>query len=194
MNPDLNQLPPPPFSYGNISESFPNALETLGAFFTSFFFWLQVVSLFVSLFLILGIIYSSIRINHIRKKEKEALRAAEVPVSATETEPVIIANPRWEHVQSLILSESEQDWRIAIMEADIMLNDMMTRMQYGGDTLGEKLKSVEKSDFTTIDDAWDAHKVRNEIAHKGNEYILSKREVDRTIRLYQKVFEEFHFI
>jgi|AntRauTorckE6833_2_1112554.scaffolds.fasta_scaffold50650_1 hypothetical protein len=194
MNPEPHQLPPSPFSYRSIAESLPNLAETLGGFLSAFFFWLQVVSLFVSLFLILGIIYSNIRISHIRKKEKEALKAIEVPVSAVETDPVIIANPRWEHVQSLIQSESEQDWRIAIMEADIMLSDMLTRMQYEGDTLGEKLKSVEKSDFTTINDAWEAHKIRNEIAHKGNEYILSKRDVDRTIRLYQKVFEEFHFI
>ncbi|MEX0933120.1 MAG: hypothetical protein WDZ74_00055 [Candidatus Paceibacterota bacterium] len=194
MNSDPHQLPPSPFSYRNIAESFPNLGERLGDFFTAFFFWLQVVSLFVSIFLILGIVYSTIRINHIRKKEKEALKEAEVPVSVAETEPVTIVNPRWEHVLSLVQSESEQDWRVAIMEADIMLNDMMTRMQYEGETLGIKLKSVEKSDFNTIDNAWDAHKVRNEIAHKGNEYILSKREVDRTIRLYQSVFEEFHFI
>lgn len=194
MNPEPHQLPPSPFSYENIAETFPNLGESLGSFFSAFFFWLQVVSLFVSLFLILGIIYSNIRITYIRKKEREALRTAEVPVSAAETDPVTIVNPRWEHVQSLIQSESEQDWRVAIMEADIMLNDMMTRMQYDGDTLGEKLKSVEKSDFNTIDDAWQAHKIRNEIAHKGNEYILSKRDVDRTVRLYQNVFEEFHFI
>jgi hypothetical protein len=162
--------------------------------FSSFFYWLQVVSLFASLFLVLGIIYSSVRINHIRKKEKEALRAATVPVSAAPSETVAETNPRWERILELASSDSEQDWRIAIMEADIMLDDMLTRMQYNGDTLGEKLKSVEKSDFLTIDNAWEAHKVRNQIAHTGSDYILSKREVDRTIALYKSVFDEFHFI
>ncbi|MEX0910030.1 MAG: hypothetical protein WDZ75_01915 [Candidatus Paceibacterota bacterium] len=188
------QLPPPPFSYRNINELFPNLGEALSSFFETFFFWLQVVSMFVSLFLILGIIYSSIRINHIRKKEKEALGVAAVPTESLSGEVDTLVNPRWERVLTLAESDSEQDWRIAILEADIMLDDMMSRMQYDGDTLGEKLKAVEKSDFNSIDDAWEAHKVRNEIAHKGNEYILSKREVTRTIALYRRVFEEFHFI
>jgi hypothetical protein len=188
------QLPPSPFSYRNLGEQFSNIGGVLGDFFETFFYWLQVVSMFASLFLILGIIYSVVRINDIRRKEKEVLNMATIPTVSAGDAPDTFTNPRWEHVLSLAESDSEQDWRIAIMEADIMLDDMMTRMQYNGETLGEKLKTVEKSDFNTIDDAWEAHKVRNNIAHSGKEFILSKRDVDRTIALYRKVFEEFHFI
>jgi hypothetical protein len=188
------QLPPSPFTYRNISELFPNIGGVLGDFFEAFFYWVQVVSMFASLFLILGIIYSIVRINHIRKKEKEVLNMATLHTVSSDNEVDTFINPRWEHVLSLAESDSEQDWRIAIMEADIMLDDMMTRMQYSGETLGEKLKSVEKSDFNSIDDAWEAHKVRNNIAHAGSDHILSKRDVSRTIALYRKVFEEFHFI
>ncbi|MEX2405199.1 MAG: hypothetical protein WD579_01195, partial [Candidatus Paceibacterota bacterium] len=69
-----------------------------------------------------------------------------------------------------------------------------TAMGHQGDTLGEKLKSVEKSDFTSIDQAWEAHKVRNAIAHEGVDMDISHRKVRRTIELYKTVFEEFHYI
>jgi len=103
-------------------------------------------------------------------------------------------NKRWDHVLELMYSDNPGDWRLAVLEADIALEDMISRMGYKGENLGEKLKNIEKSDFKTIDDAWEAHKIRNILAHRGSDYILTKREARRVIDLYSRVFEEFHYI
>lgn len=170
-------------------------VDIFGDLFPTFFFWLQVVSLFVSFLLVLGIIYSLMRINHIRAKEKERYEGAVVAASmAAPVRQMPVRNERWEHVLKLAESDSETDWRLAIIEADIILDELVSRMQYPGETLGEKLKGVERSDFLTIDNAWEAHKVRNEIAHSGSGFVLSRRLVDKTINNFKLVFEEFHFI
>lgn len=168
----------------------------LNAFY-SFFYWLQVVSLFLALFLLIGIVYSVVRINQIRRAEKLVMEEAAggaVDQPGVAVPDPLRTNPRWEHVKLLMESESENDWRLAILEADIMLADMVERMQYPGETLGEKLKGIERSDFNTIDNAWEAHKVRNKIAHEGSDMQLTQREAKRVIGLYESVFEEFHYI
>ena len=101
------------------------------------------------------------------------------------------AEQRWERVQTLLHSASESDWRLAILEADVMLDEMVGHMGYHGDSLGEKLKGVEKSDFTTLDLAWEAHGVRNHIAHEGAAFSLTEREAQRVVKLYEDVFQEF---
>ncbi|MCB9805842.1 hypothetical protein H6775_01640 [Candidatus Nomurabacteria bacterium] len=103
-------------------------------------------------------------------------------------------NERWEHVQSLVHSRNESDWRQAIMEADIILDSMLERMGYDGDSVGEKLKKIEESDFLTLNKAWDAHRVRNKIAHSGINFYLDKNEAERVVKLYKEVFEEFYYI
>lgn len=103
-------------------------------------------------------------------------------------------NPKWERVLELSDSMNESDWRLAIIEADIMLAELLEKMQLPGDTIGEKMKLIEKSDFTTIDNAWEAHKMRNAIAHQGSNFTLTQREAKRIILLYQSVFEEFQII
>ena len=103
-------------------------------------------------------------------------------------------NERWERVQELVHSPDAGNWRLAILEADIMLTDIVARMGYSGERLGEQLKQVEKSDFTTLDKAWEAHKIRNTIAHEGGDFILTQREARRVIVLYEDVFREFHYI
>ena len=103
-------------------------------------------------------------------------------------------NPRWEMVSGLASSASESDWRRAILEADIMLAALLTERGYPGDTLGEQLKQANPLQFTTLDLAWEAHRMRNAIAHLGDAFPLTQRDVTTTINQFQRVFEEFDYI
>jgi hypothetical protein len=116
-------------------------------------------------------------------------------VPADNVEPA--KNPmvsKWEKIIKLSESENQSDWRLAIIEADIILDELLEKLQLPGDTMGEKLKAVEKSDFTTIDYAWEAHKARNMIAHEGSDFLINQREIRRIISLYEAVFKEFSLI
>ena len=75
-----------------------------------------------------------------------------------------------------------------------MLGDLLMKMGYRGESIGEKLKRVDKGDFKTLDDAWEAHKIRNEIAHAGFDYPFSQHDARRAIGMYRRVFEEFFYI
>lgn len=101
---------------------------------------------------------------------------------------------RWEKIVKKSESENQSEWRLAIIEADIMLDELLEKLQLPGDTMGEKLKAVEQSDFTTIEYAWEAHKARNAIAHEGSNFLINQREVRRIISLYEAVFKEFSLI
>ena len=75
-----------------------------------------------------------------------------------------------------------------------MLDELLRAQGYHGDSVGEMLKGVEKSDMLTLDNAWDAHKVRNQIAHAGSDYLLNERDAKRIITLFESVFKEFKII
>jgi hypothetical protein len=108
--------------------------------------------------------------------------------------PAASTNPKWDRILTHVASSNENDWRLAIIEADIMLAELLDAMHLPGDSIGDKLKAVEPSDFTTLDQAWEAHKVRNQIAHGGSDFHLSQREAKRVIDMYEAVFKEFEFI
>lgn len=104
------------------------------------------------------------------------------------------AQARWEEVTKLANSTNESDWRRAIMEADIMLGEALATQGYRGATVGDRLKDANPLQMTTLDIAWQAHKVRNEIAHGGEGYHLSEWDTKGTIDFYRRVFEELGFI
>lgn len=105
-----------------------------------------------------------------------------------------VLNEKWELVLKHINSENPADWRLAIIEADIMLEDLLEASGYHGETVGDRLKAVEPSDMLTLDQAWEAHKVRNRIAHSGSDFDLSEREAKRVVALFESVFKEFEII
>jgi len=76
----------------------------------------------------------------------------------------------------------------------VMLEELLRTIGYNGESVGEMLKSVDKNEFLTIEDAWEAHKVRNAIAHSGGDFQLNERETKRVIALFEKVFKEFQVI
>lgn len=132
-------------------------------------------------------------------KESKVVKVGGLNLPTAQPEPEVVKeelkqNNKWKHIQSLINSHNMNDWRQAVIEADIILDEMLSKMQYAGESIGEKLKNVEESDFITLNKAWEAHKIRNQIAHKGSEFTLTKQEASRVIGLYQKVFEEFYYI
>ena len=110
------------------------------------------------------------------------------------TETTHIINTQWEKILNNIESQNENDWRAAIIEADIILEDLLDRFDLPGDTVSDKLKGIEASDFVNINSAWEAHKIRNQIAHDGQAFVLTQREAKRVIELYRSVFEEFEII
>lgn len=155
---------------------------------------LQPIAIIITLFFAYVIIYCKIRLKQIEKAEAAARHARLVKDAHAHPGQDPELNAKWVKIQAHINSPNPSDWRLAILEADIMLFEVLDKMGFQGDSIGEKLKGVKKEDFLTLDLAWEAHKVRNKIAHEGAGFDLSERDAKRMIDLYKKVFEEFYHI
>jgi hypothetical protein len=100
-------------------------------------------------------------------------------------------HPKFAIIQGYMSSTSEALWRIGIMEADNLLGEVLREKGYQGEGVGEMLKSAS---FRTVDLAWDAHKIRNRIAHEGSNFELTEREAKRAFSLFESVFRDLKVI
>lgn len=148
-------------------------------------------SLLLSLICCAAIIYCALRIWQIRQAEWAQFSQAAHTVAG---EDIPRTQLRWNRVLEHAQSDDEHKWRLAILEADIMLNELLDLQGYKGETMADKMKQVPRAQFNSIDDAWEAHRVRNRVAHEGSEHRLSEREKNTVINLYERIFREFGFI
>jgi len=135
--------------------------------------------------------YCSIRVFLLRRHEAKMFNAAQRPVA---TRDIPKTQLRWSRILEQARGGSEHGWRLAILEADILLNELLDMQGYKGETMADKMKQVDRAHFNSVDAAWEAHKIRNRIAHDGAAHALSQREARRVISLYEKVFREFGYI
>lgn len=161
-------------------------------YFVSFLAKFIIFGVFVSIaFAILSIIWW-MKYQEEMRNTKESLKA--VVSKSTEEKSDGVFTLKWQQVLKHANSENQNDWALAIISADVILGDLLDGMNLLGDTIGEKLKVVEKGDFHTLDNAWEAHKIRNAIAHSDFDFQINQREVKRVIALYETVFKEFSII
>jgi hypothetical protein len=102
-----------------------------------------------------------------------------------------LSHPKFEIIRGYMNSTSEALWRIGIMEADNLLGETLREKGYEGDGVGEMLKNAS---FKTVQLAWDAHKVRNRIAHDGSSFQLTAHEAKRVFNLYESVLRELKVV
>lgn len=161
----------------------PKAWETLGT-----------TSMILSLIFITIIIFSLVRLREIQMEEKEEVDHEIKKAVAEDEERDRTANPRWHYILTLVESPNDSDWRVSIIEADTMLEELLREKGMEGDTVSELLEEARSNGYASMQDAWEAHLVRNKIAHQGSEFPVSQVEARRVIRMFQNFFEELRVI
>jgi hypothetical protein len=173
------------FDLLNIDSPFGGWLDTLATIWNIY----TILAYIISFILLIIYIYATIRWNEYLAVQAQLIRDEEALYD--EYYRGAKPNNRLDEVLQHIASEEPADWKLAIIEADILLDGLLKERGYAGNSLGERLRSITPAQLSSIDDAWEAHKVRNQIAHEGADFILTKRLADQTISRYQRVFNEF---
>lgn len=164
-------------------------------FFLAFWSFWRVASVVLIGWGIYTFIYSHKKIREI-DHEEEKIYGRKIDEAGENAVAHVVdkSEEKWLKIVAHANSENPSEWRVAIIEADIMLEELLRASGYHGESIGDMLKSVEVGDMVTLDAAWEAHKVRNRIAHSGTDFDLTDRETRRVISLFEAVFKEFEII
>jgi len=76
---------------------------------------------------------------------------------------------RWSEIEKMA-SGSAVNLKIAVMEADALLDYALKSLAMPGNTLGERLKFAAYK-FPKIRNVWNAHRLRNQLAHEASFYL-----------------------
>lgn len=150
---------------------------------------LKFSSVIISIILSFGILIVLYKIARLRGKRvvhlADFLEREEIPETRVN---------RWAEIENNIESENSADWKMAIIEADSIIDSIIQRIGYDGENLGERLKNIEPSDFENLQNIWEAHKVRNRIAHEAERFELTKEEAKAALEKYKKALRELKYI
>ncbi len=138
-------------------------------------------------------------LTNTEKKEVKEVKETKIPDNLPVSLDYVpdtngIINPKWELVEKYYNSGNPSDWRIAIIEADILLFEALQASGFPGDTIGEMLKGANTAQLQSLQTAWKSHLIRNRLAHEGASMQLTRQTVEVAIEGFRTVFTELNFI
>ena len=165
------------FQLAQIGDYFPFLGENLGN--------LKIVmaSLTGIVFLLLVIVV--VKLNRLAAKRIDIAKIIAPPSPASSG-----VNARWEEVQRHITSTREAEWKFAVIEADKVVDDIL-KNSFPGETMGERLMNIDRSQLEKLNALWEAHKIRNRLVHDTN-YFLRYAEAKRAVILYERTLKVLH--
>lgn len=77
--------------------------------------------------------------------------------------------------------------KLAVMEADTLLDSALKSMSMPGQTLGERLK-VASYKYTKLKNVWWAHKLRNQLVHEAS-FQLGQRQAKQALDEFERALK-----
>lgn len=94
---------------------------------------------------------------------------------------------KWKNVVKRLETGNEEEYKLAVLEADGMLEQTLQRMGFTGDTVAERLLKVSTGIISNLPEIRAANSVRNNIVHDPS-YRLTLSEARRIIEIYEVAF------
>jgi hypothetical protein len=95
----------------------------------------------------------------------------------------------WTKVQSKLKDGSADSLRLAIVEADGVVDEALQRMGLSGETFADRLGHLNPEKYHTLDKLWDAHRVRNNLVHTPD-FQVSTAKAEEAIAAYEAFLKD----
>lgn len=100
---------------------------------------------------------------------------------------------RWGKIRKRLETGNESEYKVAVIEADNVIDELLKRMGYKGENLSERLDNIPPGQIENIDGFREAHKVRNRIIHEEG-FKLAKESAEAILGTYEKFLKEFEVL
>ena len=99
---------------------------------------------------------------------------------------------RWQEVRSASQQHGQMGMKMALVEADTLLDSALKSIMMPGETLGERLKMACYK-YPKLKDVWWAHKLRNQLVHQ-HDFKLSDRQTRQALDEFEKALKTLNIL
>jgi hypothetical protein len=99
----------------------------------------------------------------------------------------------WEGIKKKLASANPVDYKVALIEADDFIGEIVKGLGYAGDNFGERLDNIPEDHVMNVAGMRQAHQVRNKIIHDDN-FVLSQNDALGVLSQYEEFLRGFQVI
>ncbi|MFH1643146.1 MAG: hypothetical protein ABH967_00695 [Patescibacteria group bacterium] len=94
------------------------------------------------------------------------------------------AKSKWNKIIKRLKKGKEAELKLAVIDADQMLADVLNKIGYPGETLSESLAKIDVETLTNLEEVKEAHKIASNVMHDPD-YDLDINSAEKVLRAYK---------
>jgi len=150
--------------------------------------FLKVISLVLSGFFIWGIYYCIAGSGYAKKRFDEFSDAIGVGDTGKRRQW-----RAWKRILKRLKSDNMIKWKMAILEADAIFDEILKMGGYQGNDIHERFKQLPPTALSNFEQIQMAHKIRDRVRQESD-FVISKAEAEEVIKIYGQAFKELGLI
>jgi hypothetical protein len=100
---------------------------------------------------------------------------------------------RWTGIRKRLESDNESEYKVAIIEADALIDDLLQRMGYKGGNMGERIENIPEGQLAELGEMKAAHEIRNRIIHE-EDFKVDKEIAHDVLNKYAHLLHHFEVL
>jgi hypothetical protein len=100
---------------------------------------------------------------------------------------------KWENIRRKLESENESDYKVAIISADNIIDDLLRRMGFKGEDMEKRLAGIIPGQIENLEDLKKSHEIKKRIIHEEG-FKLDKDTALATMAAYEDFLRLFEVL
>lgn len=163
-------------------------MQMVSGFLNSGFFWF--VKFFLAIYvsvLFIDIVLLLI-VRGLGGDIRNTLKGAQMPLASKKQ-----IQKKWSEIETRIKLGDGLQNKVAILEADKLVDEVLFNIGYKGNNMKERLDSANATQIEEIDNLIEAHAIRNRIIQEDN-FNIDNQESERVMGLYREFLDNLEII
>lgn len=99
---------------------------------------------------------------------------------------------QWELIEKRLSSDVESQYKVAIIEADKLVEGILGNMGYAGKNMKEKLEKIQPGQIENFEELTRTHEIRNHIVYDAD-FRVNKEVAKEALVVYKQFLREIEF-
>jgi hypothetical protein len=167
---------------------FGQILEGLKSFYhSSFFSGLKFVLVIYITVLLVDIVLALI-LKGLGADIRQSIKGIKMPTISPSR-----MKKKWGKIKARLESENVSQYKVAIIEADGIIEDVIAKIGYAGKNMTERLDLINPGQLENLEEIRRAHQVRNRIIHEAD-FPVDKKMAEEIIGTYEKLLKHLELL
>ncbi|TAK95618.1 hypothetical protein EPO05_03590 [Patescibacteria group bacterium] len=100
---------------------------------------------------------------------------------------------RWKKITDRLHSGSQSQYKVAVLEADTVVDEILKGIGYKGANMGERLDNIDPEHLETQPELKAAHQVRNRIVYESD-FQIDQKTAAETVKVFEETLHRLEYL